>query len=71
MQKVKSGERETTKAVVSSAEHEVPFDPEFPDDVYPTEEELRTLERHPDSLPLNVYLVGCGVHLVVFADDGR
>lgn len=43
--------------MVTERTTETIYDPDFPDDVYPTEEELATLERHPDSLPLNVFLV--------------
>lgn len=60
LQDVKSAEGESKSQEAAPAlteEREVPYDPEFPDDVYPTPEELATLEKHPDSLPVNAYLV--------------
>lgn len=53
----KSSEDKNKDSRVSETVGEVIYDPDFPDDVYPTDEELATLPRHPDTIPLNVYLV--------------
>lgn len=55
---VKTGEDGATIARAgTSTTSDPPYDPEFPDDEYPTEEELCTLERQPDSIPYQAYLV--------------
>lgn len=56
LQNVKEG-KDAGYLVTENSATGTHYDPNFPDDVYPTQEELDTLPRHPDSLPLDVFLV--------------